>query len=1055
VRYATQLGAHVDRLSGVVPTAYRELSTAIRGLTLAGVAVLGLLIVTVSVTSSPETDLWIRVELTFAAALAFTIGRMSVNGTAGRVRRVRSWIALGLALWLLGELIRNAELVMGIHAAPALSDLPSMGVLACAGLAFSAALRGQLRRSEELAVYLDAAIIFFATAALVVTTFADWAGVHADSAIDLAHAVFFLGISGAILVLTLALRAERRPQGTYAIVAGAAILGVGFLLHLASSRPIGDLGAAGADGASHLLALGVLGVALGAATWTDAIDEDPGYARFAARLRSAMPMVAVGLTALLVVVHLVRQLSGVVGVVNLAAIGLMLFTVAVRQSVLLTDHEASMRRERELGGELSDVEVKYRSLVERQPGVVYVAEPGPAGRWHFVSPQLETMLGFTPGEWTADPELWARSIHPDDREAVLIADEAAADPGMPRRFEYRMCTRDDDVVWVLDDSMLTEGPAGEPMLQGMLIDITAAKLAEEALRASEEQQRVIIETASLAFVAIDQAGTVTEWNRQAEETFGWPRGEAIGFELAELIVPPTQRVAHREGLRRFGEAGEGRVLSRRMELEALHRDGHTFPIELTIWAVHSADAVNFYALVDDITARKQLEAQLRHQALHDSLTGLANRTLFTDRTQHALDRASGLLDSSMAVLLLDLDDFKAINDKLGHGAGDELLVAVALRLGGSLRPADTAARLGGDEFGILLENVALEAPDSVADRLLATFDRPFTVQGAPVQLNASIGIAADVPVTSTPNELLRNAELAMYAAKQRGKGRHQLFEERMHEEAVRLIELETALERAIEKDQLEVHYQPIVELGDGLVVGFEALLRWRDSDGRYVPVAEVISVAEQTGLIAPISRFVLADACQKAIEWVDPIGAPMYVAVNVSASQLVQGAVVSDVEAALRDSGLDPAALVIEITETTLIDDSLAAVRELRQLRKLGVRLALDDFGTGYSSLGRLQHLPFDVVKIDRSFISRVTQEQEGAVVRSIIEMAATMGLEVVAEGIETPAQLSALRTLGCRLGQGYYFSRPVPPEALAAILAVGRLPLPRPRLQVVPARGA
>jgi EAL domain-containing protein (putative c-di-GMP-specific phosphodiesterase class I) len=277
----------------------------------------------------------------------------------------------------------------------------------------------------------------------------------------------------------------------------------------------------------------------------------------------------------------------------------------------------------------------------------------------------------------------------------------------------------------------------------------------------------------------------------------------------------------------------------------------------------------------------------------------------------------------------------------------------------------------------------------------------------------------------------------------------------MHEEAVRLIELETALERAIEKNQLEVHYQPIVELDDGLVVGFEALLRWRDRDGRYVPVAEVISVAEQTGLIAPISRLVLADACQKAIEWVDPIGAPMYVAVNVSASQLLHGAVVRDVEAALRDSGLDPAALVLEITETTLIDDSLAAVRELRQLRKLGVRLALDDFGTGYSSLGRLQHLPFDVVKIDRSFISRVTQEQEGAVVRSIIEMAATMGLEVVAEGIETLAQLAALRALGCRLGQGYHFSRPVPPEALAAILAVGRLPLPRRRLQVVPAHGA
>ncbi len=831
------------------------------------------------------------------------------------------------------------------------------------------------------------------------------------------------------------------------------LLGAGFLAEAAISTTIS---LHEASSLTHLLvALGVVSVAVGTATWTDVVDDDPGYARFAARLRSLMPMGAVGLTALLMVVHVIRQLGGIVGVVNIVAIGLVLLTVAIRQSVLLSDREAAIRRELELGGKLSTAEGQYQSLVERQPGVVYMAEPGPTGRWHFVSPQLETMLGYTPEEWMADPELWAQSIHPDDRDAVLVADAAAGEPGMPKRFEYRLLhARRPGHLGARRLHGRPMGPTGQPMLQGLLIDITAAKLAEEAMVASEEQQRMIIETASYAFVAIDGAGIVADWNNQAEQTFGWPRAEAIGVELAELIVPQAQRAAHREGLRRYAATGEGRILSRRMELEAIHRDGHQFPVELTIWAAQGGGTVRFNALIDDITTRKELEAQLRHQALHDSLTGLANRALFTDRVQHALDRASGMRDSSLAVLFLDLDDFKTINDSLGHGAGDELLVAVGHRLGGTLRPADTAARLGGDEFGVLLENAASEAPQAVAGRMLDAFERPFTIQGKQVQMHASIGIALDTP-TSTPEEMLRNADLAMYVAKQRGKGRYELFEERMHAQAVRRLEMKAALERAVANDLLEVYYQPIVELHDGTVVGFEALLRWRDADGQFQPVAEVISLAEETGLIVPIGRFVLGEACRRALEWISPAGEPMYVAVNVSATQLEGGSVARDVRAALRQSGLDPSLLVIEITESTLIDDSLAAVRELRQLRKLGMRLALDDFGTGYSSLGRLRRLPFDIVKIDRSFVSRITQEQEGAVVQSILEMAATMGLEVVAEGIETQAQLLALRARGCVIGQGFHFSRAVPPEALASILAVGRLPLPRRRLQVVPAQGA
>ena len=1045
------MGGFIGGLSALVPAAFRDLSAGTRALIVVGLPVLGLLMSQVAVSPPDDSAFWIRVELTFAATLAFAVGLLSITGTVGRVRAVRSWITVAMGLWLLGELIRDLEWLVGVNAIPALSDLPFVGVLVSSSMAYSAALRGQLRPGEALAVYLDGAIVFFATAALMVTMFSEVAGSSMVGTVDLVYAIFFLATTGATLLLDMAVRAERRPHGAYVVLLGLVLLGAGFLMRLMTA-PTSGLHEAGA---STLLALGVVVVALGTATWTDAVDNDPGYVRLAARLRAGMPLVAVGLTPLLIAVHFLRDLSGPIGVVNLVAIGLVLISVAIRQSVMLRDRETAVLREQELGRELSGAELKYRSLIERQPGVVYIAEPGPAGRWSFVSPQVESMLGYAPEEWLADPELWARSIHPEDRDAVLASDLVAAELGTAKRFEYRMIRRDGRIVWVLDDVAVTETTDQHPILQGLLVDITPAKVAEEALRTSEEQQRMIIETASYAFVAIDSMGCVVEWNRQAEASFGWSRAEALGADVAELIIPSAQHEAHREGMRRFAATGEGRILSRRMELEAVHRDGHAFPVELTIWPAQAGESTRFNALIDDITVRKELEAQLRHQALHDSLTGLPNRALFTDRVQHALERSTRDPNSSLAVIFLDLDDFKNINDSLGHGAGDELLVEVAGRLGHTLRPADTAARLGGDEFGVLLEDATTEAPQVVASRLLEAFEQPFTLHGKQVQVRASIGIAIDTSPASTPEDLLRNADLAMYMAKQRGKGRYELYEQRMHEAALRRLDLKADLEQAVADERLEVHYQPVVELHDGTVTGFEALLRWRDADGQFVPVPEIISLAEATGLIVPIGRFVLREACRQALEWTGSGGTQIHVAVNVSALQLEQGSVVRDVRAALRQSGLEPSALVIEITESSLIDDSLSALRELRALRKLGVRMALDDFGTGYSSLGRLRHLPFDIVKIDRSFVSKITQEQEGAVIQSILEMATAMGLEVVAEGIETQAQLLALRARGCRLGQGFYYSRAVPPEAVESILAVGRLPIPRRRLQALPARSA
>ncbi|MGZ8475262.1 MAG: putative bifunctional diguanylate cyclase/phosphodiesterase, partial [Candidatus Limnocylindria bacterium] len=841
------MGALILRARRAIPQTYRDLSASTRTLLAVCLPLLGVLIALVMTAARPDAAFWVRAEITFAVAVAAGAGLLSIRNGPPRLRTLRRWTALALTFWLLAEIIRDVELAMGIDAVPGASDIPLAGVLLCAGLGYSSALRGRLRPREEWAVYLDGGIVFFATAALIVTGFGDAASSTVAGTADLLYAVVFLAAAGATLVLHLAIRVERRPHGAYVLLGGLVLIGGGFLLMLLL-RPAGGLPGSGIP--IHLFSLGVVAVSLGASTWTDVTDDSTGYVRFAGRLRAAMPIVAVAVSTLLIGLHLLvlHHEPHPLDLISVGAIGVVIVLVAIRQSVLLYDREEAIGRERELSRELSRAEGKYRSLVERQPGGVYIAEPGALGRWFFVGPQVAQMLGYPPDAWTADPGLWARLIHPDDRDEAVTEDAEVGRPGTVKRLEYRMVRRDGQILWILDESTVVESDDGKHLLQGMLLDITAAKLAEEALRASEEQQRMIIETASYAFVAIDGNGRVVDWNRHAEETFGWTREQALAAELAELIIPLRLRAAHRDGMRRYVATREGRILSRRMELEAVHQDGHEFPVELTIWPVWSGESVRFNALIDDITVRKELEEQLRHQALHDSLTGLANRALFSDRVQHAIDRSSQVAESSLAVLFLDLDDFKTVNDSLGHSAGDELLVGVGRRLEENLRPGDTAARLGGDEFGILLEDVESVSPQAVATRLLEAFEPGFVVQGKHVQVHASIGIASDTAATTGPDELLRNADLAMYVAKQRGKRRYETYVARMHEETMRRLELKAGLERAIAEEQLEVHYQPIVELMGGAVIGFEALLRWRDPTGRFVPLSELIPLAEETGL---------------------------------------------------------------------------------------------------------------------------------------------------------------------------------------------------------------
>jgi diguanylate cyclase (GGDEF)-like protein len=496
--------------------------------------------------------------------------------------------------------------------------------------------------------------------------------------------------------------------------------------------------------------------------------------------------------------------------------------------------------------------------------------------------------------------------------------------------------------------------------------------------------------------------------------YGYSREEFLACRLNELCVHDDISDATHHRLK------DGRVI-----------DVDTHEHEL-VFEGHDAALV----AIQDITERNALENELRHQAFHDALTSLANRALFRDRVDHALGRTERH-GGALAVLLLDLDGFKTVNDSLGHTAGDALLIGVAARLSEVLRNGDTAARLGGDEFAILLEDLdSQDVAIDVAARLIEEMARPFCLASKEIFVSASVGITIGSDHGDTSDELLRNADAAMYRAKAEGKGCYRVFEASMHSAAVARLELETDLRRAIDESELVVHYQPIVEAATGGISGFEALVRWQHPERGVVPPLDFIPLAEENGLILDIGRFVLRTACSQLAEWqqIDP---QLTVSVNVSPRQLADPRLVDDVMHALSESQLEPSTLTLEITESAVIEDPKVAITRLALLKSIGVRLAVDDFGTGYSSLSSLRDLPVDTLKIDKTFIDGLTTGVEAAgVVHAIIGLAQTLRLGTVAEGVEHDDQVRRLEELGCQQLQGYCFSRPVPPEQIGELLA-------------------
>jgi diguanylate cyclase (GGDEF)-like protein len=468
------------------------------------------------------------------------------------------------------------------------------------------------------------------------------------------------------------------------------------------------------------------------------------------------------------------------------------------------------------------------------------------------------------------------------------------------------------------------------------------------------------------------------------------------------------------------------------------------------------DVGAFVLNIRDITERKELEEQLTHLAFHDPLTDLANRALFRDRLKHALVR-SRRHGKEVAVLFLDLDDFKTVNDTLGHGSGDELLVAVAKRLSGCLRPSDTVARPGGDEFAILLEDLDDQVePVRAAERLLKVFGKPFEVGDQTVFVRASVGIATTPSAGETAEEIVRNADIAMYTAKAQGKGMYELFESGMHGAVVERMQLENDLRQALEREELHLEYQPIVSLRTWRLTGVEALLRWRHPERGLVPPMEFIPVAERSGMILPLGRWVLETAARQTRRWQERhrSSPPLELSVNLSARQLREPGFTAEVAEAVRESGLHPSTLVLEITESVLIDDADEVSARLDELRTMGAKIAIDDFGTGYSALSYLRRFKLDALKIDRAFVADLTPgSQASALASAIVAMGHNLGLRTVAEGIETAEQLAELRAMGCDLAQGYYFARPVPADELermlGAGLTLGLAQRPRPPLPV------
>jgi len=556
-----------------------------------------------------------------------------------------------------------------------------------------------------------------------------------------------------------------------------------------------------------------------------------------------------------------------------------------------------------------------------------------------------------------------------------------------------------------------------------------------ALAEERQQLRSVVETALEAFVGMDAAGRIVDWNGQAAVLFGWSRDEVIGQLLAETIVPPSLREEHRRGLRRFLEIGEGPLIGKTQRMPALHRDGHSFPAEISITATRRGDDPSFSAFIRDVGDQERREAELERLALYDTLTGLPNRTLLRDRFDLAV--AAARRDGTVvAVAFVDLDQFKSVNEALGHAVGDALLREVGHRFRAAVRETDTVGRIGGDQFGLVVSALAQESePSEVARRLLKALARSIEIEARPIYLTASAGLAIVRVADAAFEEMMRQAEMAMYEAKRGGGGELALYSAALDANLPATFGLSGELRAAIDNDELWVAYQPIVEARSARCLSFEALLRWEHPQRGPISPAEFIPVAERSGLIRSLGLWVLRRALADLARW-RAAGLPQGVSVNVSMRQLVDASFTDALLTALRELDLPPTGLTVEVTESALVGEGGREIGQLAALRAADVHVSIDDFGTGYSSLAYLHDLPIDEVKIDRSLVAAaVTGERAAVIVRAASALAKAMALSFVAEGVEDQRTWGFLGPLGAIRAQGDFIGRPMRCEELPAWL--------------------
>ncbi len=722
----------------------------------------------------------------------------------------------------------------------------------------------------------------------------------------------------------------------------------------------------------------------------------------------------------------------------------------------------------------------YLGLLQRVPAILYTAEPGAVAQWQYVSPQIEAVLGFTPEEWCSDPARWLSRLHPEDRDRV-VASEAADVAGQAPwgAAEYRLFHRDGHVVWVRDDALLLTGSDGTRLWHGVMSDISQQKQAETELERRAAQQAAVARLGEHALEGMSTSELMQEATAAATALLELEMGavlelmpgngsfvvrESCGLPdtAADTVMPAGEQsqagytiltgaaVIVNDGQRdrRFSRSAAMTVARARSGL-TVAIEGRRAPFgvlgvfctSVREFTPGDVDFVQALAnVLGDAFERQMTDDDIRHRALHDPLTGLPNRILFIDRLQQAIARLRRRR-SLGAILCLDIDRFKLVNDSLGHQIGDELLAAAAPRLKQAVRSTDTVARFGGDEFGILLEEIAGER-DAVemAQRIASVFTRPFVLDGNEHFVTTSIGIAF-AEGGEFAEDLIRDADAAMYRAKERGRARYELFDEAMRGRAISRLRVENDLRRALERDELTLVYQPVVSLRDLSIVGVEALLRWEHPTQGQIAPSEFIPVAEENGLIEPIGRWVLEHACRQAARWYyeRPDVAPIQMSVNLSAVQIANRGLADGVASALRVSGLDPGCLCLEITESVMLRDADGLTEALAALKSLGVRLVLDDFGTGYSSLAYLTRLPLNALKVDRSFIDGLgTEPRDTAITEAIVAMSHALSLEVVGEGVQTARQVAELSRMGCDLAQGFHFAPPMPAAEATHLLEQG-----------------